>query len=115
VLEGLVARMPDAYLYHARLGAADARLGRAEAAVREGRHAVELLPPERDAFFGMENIIDLALVHATLGQAEPAVRQLRIVLAQPGFLTPPLLRVDPAWDPIRRDPAFQQLLVAEKP
>ncbi|HEU4698547.1 MAG TPA: tetratricopeptide repeat protein, partial [Gemmatimonadales bacterium] len=109
-LEGLVGRMPDDYGYHAQLGLTYARLGRAAEAVHEGRRAVELLPPERDAYFGVNNVINLAQIHAALGQAGPAVRQLRLALAGQPFLTPAWLRVDPAWDPIRRDPAFQQLL-----
>jgi tetratricopeptide (TPR) repeat protein len=114
-LETALRRLPDDYGYHAQLGRAYAGLGRADDAVREGQRAVELLPPERDAYFGMENVINLALIHATLGQAEPAVRQLRIVLAGQPFLTPAWLRVDPNWDPIRSDPAFQQLVAAGRP
>ena len=57
----------------------------------------------------MENVINLALIHAALGQAGPAVRQLRVVLAGPPFLTPAYLRADPAWDPIRSDPEFRRI------
>ncbi len=93
----------------------DARLGRADAAVRAGRRAVELLPLERDAYFGLENVVVLARVYAILGQAGPAVEQIRRVMAAAQMLTPALLRVDPTRDPIRKDPAFQRLVAEGQP
>ncbi|MEP6743870.1 MAG: tetratricopeptide repeat protein, partial [Gemmatimonadota bacterium] len=112
VLEGELRRLPDDYGFHAQLGMTYALLGKPDAAIREGRRAVELLPPERDAFFGVANVINLARIYAVAGQAAPAVEQLRKVLAGPPFLTPAFMRVDPIWDPIRHDPAFQQLMAA---
>ena len=92
-----------------------ARLGKMDAAIREGRRAVELLPPERDAYFGVDNLMNLAQIYAAAGQAAPAVEQIRRVQALPSRLTAASLRVDPDWEPIRRDPAFQQLLAGERP
>ncbi|MFI5235147.1 MAG: protein kinase [Gemmatimonadales bacterium] len=110
VLQADLRRLPDDYGFHARLGLALARLGEGDAAIREGKRAVELLPPERDAYFGVDNVRNLAQIYAILGEAGPAVEQLRKVLALPSDLTPAELRVDPTWDPIRLDPAFQQLV-----
>jgi hypothetical protein len=86
-----------------------------DAAIREGRRAVELLPPERDAYFGLDNVINLARIYAAAGQAAPAVEQIRRVQALPSRLTAAVLRVDPDWDPIRHDPAFQQVLAGGRP
>jgi hypothetical protein len=44
-----------------------------------------------------------------LGEADSAVKQLRVLLAVPSWISVPLLRVDPTWDPVRRDPGFQGL------
>jgi serine/threonine-protein kinase len=88
----------------------DAHLGRADEAIREGMRAVELLPPGRDAYFGVNNVTDLARDYALLGRAAPAIAQLRTIWGMPGAPTVALLRVDPDWDPIRNDPAFQQFL-----
>jgi hypothetical protein len=36
------------------------------------------------------------------------------LLSQPGDLTIPVLKLDPAWDAARDNPEFQALLQAEK-
>ncbi len=94
------------------LGLAEAGLGQKEAAIRAGRKATILIPVEKDALSGIGYLAVLAKIHAQLDQAKPAVRLLKRLLAMPaGFvLSVPLLKRDPAWDPIRHDPAFQALL-----
>ena len=115
ILEQKLRALPNDYGYHARLGIVYARLGKTDAAIREGRRAVELLPPERDAYFGVDNVTNLARIYAVAGQAGPAVEQIRRVQALPTRLTAASLRVDPDWNPIRHDPAFQQLLAGGRP
>ena len=51
--------------------------GRREPAIREGRRAVELRPPSKDTWFGVDMVRNLAVVYATLGEADSAVKQLR--------------------------------------
>ena len=114
VLEGRLSAQPDDYGFHASLGRIDALLGRGDAAVREGQRAVALLPPERDSYFGVDNVMMLARTYALLGQAAPAVAQLRIVLSLPTAISAAYVRVDPDFDPIRHDPAFQQLLTGTR-
>ena len=53
---------------------------------------------------------NLAVVYATLGEADSAVKQLRMLLSVPSWISVPGLRADPTWDPIRRDPGFQALV-----
>jgi hypothetical protein len=50
--------------------------------------------------------------YALLGEAPPAVGALKQMLVLPaqGELSRATLRLDPAWDRIRDDPAFQGLL-----
>ena len=107
-------QMSDDYGYQARLGLVEAYLGNADASIRAGKRAVELLPVEKDAYFGVDNLIALAADYAILGRAEPAVAQLRLAFAHPSVITRHYLRVDPVWDPIRNDPAFQAFM-AEAP
>jgi TolB-like protein len=45
-----------------------------------------------------------------VGEIDAALEQLEFWLSRPSYLTVPLLRVDPIWDPIRDDPRFQALL-----
>jgi hypothetical protein len=92
------------------LGLAYAGLGRREDAIREGRRAVELRPPEKDTWYGVDMLRNLAVVYATLGEADSTVKQLRTLLSVPSWISVPLLLVDPTWDPVRRDPGFQALV-----
>jgi serine/threonine-protein kinase len=108
--EKKVRQMPDDYGFHARLGLAYARLGRFGEAIREGQKAVELLPPARDAYFGVDNVINLGTIYAIAGKSGKAVEQIASALAVPSTLSVATLRVNPVWDPIRGDPGFRKMV-----
>ena len=110
VLEQRSRARPDDPALHAMLGLAYAGLGRREEAIGEGRRAVELRPPEQDTWFGVDMLRNLAVVYATLGEADSAVKQLRVLLSVPSWISVPLLRADPTWDPVRRDAGFRELV-----
>jgi serine/threonine-protein kinase len=110
VLEPRSLARPDDPALHATLGLAYAGLGRREEAMREGRRAVELRPLEKDTWYGVDMVRNLAVVYATLGEADSTVKQLRTLLSVPSWISVPLLLVDPTWDPVRRDPGFQALV-----
>ena len=101
---------PDDPELHAELAYAYAGLGRRDDAIREGRRAVELRPPSKDTWFGVDRVRNLAVVYARLGEADSAVKQLRFLLTVPSWISRPGLGSDPTWDPIRRDPGFRALL-----
>jgi tetratricopeptide (TPR) repeat protein len=94
---------------HTALGLALAGLGRPEAAVRAAEEGVRLMPMPRDAWVGARRARDLAEVYAMTGRAERAIEVLGRLLSMPSDLSPALLRIDPAWDPLRTDPRFQAL------
>src|SRR5437016_12182012 len=54
IAEGLVRESPDDAARHGQLGLILAGLGQKDAAVAEGKRAVELLPESQDAFDGPE-------------------------------------------------------------
>jgi len=56
----------------------------------------------------------LAQVEAQVGDIDAAIAALPHLLEVPAGLTPGLLRLDPYWDPLRKDPRFQKLC-EEKP
>jgi eukaryotic-like serine/threonine-protein kinase len=110
VLEAGTRARPDDPTLHAELAFAYAGLGRRELAMREGQRAVELRPPSKDTWLGVDMVRNLAVVYATLGEADSAVKQLRFLLTVPSWISVPGLGADPTWEPIRRDPGFQALI-----
>ena len=82
-----------------------------------------LVPSAKDAVHrpGYEEI--LALIQTVLGENSRAISTLTQLLETPyGSLiygpapvTPALLRLDPIWDPLRADPAFQKLCEEKQP
>jgi tetratricopeptide (TPR) repeat protein len=103
------ARPHDHRLYSA-LGHAFALLGRKEEAVRAGEHAVELVPISKDAGDGPFPAIELAKIYTRVGETDKALDLIDELLSIPCDLSVGLLRLDPAWDPLRDHPRFQALL-----
>jgi serine/threonine-protein kinase len=85
-------------------------------ALKLARQAADLLPPERDALLGNSNLAGLAEVDARTGATSGAIAILRRLLTIPAGETVSIarLKIDPVWDPIRNDPAFQQLLAGKE-
>lgn len=109
-LRAALARAPDAPDSHAWLGLALAGLGEREAALAAARHAVELLPLERDAIVGYTLLDHLATVAAMVGDADTAIAALDRLLAAPGWSTIHHYRLDPRFDGVRDRPAFVALV-----
>jgi eukaryotic-like serine/threonine-protein kinase len=114
VLEGRTASRPEDPTLHSGLGFAYAGLGRRVDAMREGRRAVELRPPSKDTWLGVDMLRNLAITYATLGEADSAVKHLRVLLEVPSWISVPALRTDPTWNPIRRDPEFRSLVSEDR-
>ena len=110
VAERLVRDAPDDPGRHVQLGAILAGLGLKEEAINEGRKAVELVPESQDAFEGPQATAELAEIYAWVGEPDEAFRLLDHLLKVPNGLTVPTLRLDPVWDPLRKDPRFQALI-----
>ncbi len=110
ILVARIAEAPEDARLHSSLGIALAGLGRTTEAVREGGRGVELMGPSRDAFRGPFRMEDLALIYAMVGNQDAAIQQLDRLLSGPSWISVPLLRLDPRWDPLRRNPKFDALL-----
>jgi len=96
------------------LGLIDAGLGGKEEAIQEGRHAVELLPVEKDLPEGMDMIKYLAMIAAWAGDKDLACEQLAIAISGPSSLSYGELKLLPFWDPLRGDPRFEKILEEAK-
>jgi TolB-like protein/Tfp pilus assembly protein PilF len=105
----LKQRPDDPRLFSA-LGLVHAGLGHKEEALRAAQTGIDLMPISREAYRGTFRAEDLARVHALVGDPEAAIDILDDLLTRPSRLCVPLVRLDPAWDPLRKHSGFQALL-----
>jgi TolB-like protein/Flp pilus assembly protein TadD len=110
ISEQLLREAPDDPNRHAQHGVVLAALGQKEEAINEGKRAVELLPESQDAFDGPQIAAALAQIYAWTGESDEAFRLLDHLFAIPNGLTVPMFKLDPAWDPLRKDPRYQALI-----
>ena len=110
ISEKLLREAPGSSARHSQHGLILAALGQKEEAIAEGRRAVELLPESQDAMDGPQGTAALAEIYAWTGESDEAFRLLDHLLGVPNTLTVPMLKLDPAWDPLRKDPRFQALI-----
>jgi TolB-like protein/Flp pilus assembly protein TadD len=111
VSEQLLREAPDDPARHGQHGLILAALGRKQEAIAEGKRAVELVPESQDAFDGPLGTAALAQIYAWTGEFDEAFRLLDHLLSVPTHgLTVPMLELDPAWDPLRKDSRYQALI-----
>jgi TolB-like protein/tetratricopeptide (TPR) repeat protein len=105
---------PEDAQRHVLLGLALAYLGRKEEAIREGERSLALLPVTKDAIAGPYNQHQLARIYILVGEPEKALDQLEPLLKIPYYLSPGRLKIDPNFDPLRKNPRFQKLVAGAK-
>jgi len=110
LLEREIGARPHDYRLYSAVGHAFALLGRKEEAVRAGEHAAELMPTSKDSLVGPNLAIELAKIYTQVGETDKALDLIEELLSIPCDLSVGLLRLDPAWDPLRDHPRFQALL-----
>jgi TolB-like protein/Flp pilus assembly protein TadD len=109
-LEKRIFDSPEDQRLHSSLGIVYAGLGLDSMAIRAGKKAIKLLPVSKDAYRGVFLVEDLALIYVMVGKYDDAVKQIKYLLSNPGFLSTKILELDPRWAPLRNQPEFKKLL-----
>jgi TolB-like protein/Tfp pilus assembly protein PilF len=122
-LEPLSKDQPDNAFVASALAVAYAILDEKGSALNEAQRAMALVPSSKDQLSGPGYEENLALIETIIGENSRAISTLTRLLQTPygGWIynpapvTPALLRLDPLWDPLRADPAFQKLCEEKQP
>ena len=122
-LERLYRDQPDSALYAISLSAVYAAKGEKDLALEAAERALVLDPVAKDPVSGPTGDENLAVIQTIFGENSRAIAALTQLLQTPYYslhygpapITPALLRLDPIWDPLRADPAFQKLCEEKKP
>jgi TolB-like protein/predicted Zn-dependent protease len=119
-LEQLCRDQLDNKTLPGNLSQAYATMGKKDSALKFAERAMALRYPKDPVGSFEEN---LALIETMLGENSRAISTLSELLQTPyesaryapAPITPALLRLDPYWDPLRSDPAFQKLCEEKQP
>ncbi len=122
-LEQLYRDQPDNPAIVESLSFAYATIGEKDLALKAAERAIILVPRAKNPFDGPAYEENLALIQTMVGENSRAISTLTQLLQTPYLgecyapapITPALLRLDPNWDPLRGEPAFQKLCEEKQP
>jgi TolB-like protein/Tfp pilus assembly protein PilF len=114
-LDQKVLNSPGSADLLSQLAVVDALLGKKEKATTEAKRATEMLPLSEDAVDGPPLLINLAVVYAWTSELDLALETLEPLAKIPSGVFYGSLKLDPLWDPLRKDPRFDKLLAKLAP
>ena len=110
LVEPLVRTNPEIYHYYPILSCSYSELGQHEMAVDLCRQGLAVDRLARDDIETNNLLCDLAAALAAAGRSDEAVDVIEDLMARPSNLNLGRLRADPAWDPLRGTPRFQEIV-----
>ena len=122
-LEPFLKEQPENFVLLGDLALTNMGLGDNTAALTLAERAIAMMPIEKDALTGPRPLDILARVAARAGEPDRSISTLTKLLSIPYEaplaanppLTPALLRLDPMFEPLRKDPRFQKLVASTAP
>jgi len=121
-LESFLKEQPENVVLMGDLALTNMALGDNTAATTLADRAISMMSIEKDALTGPRPLDILTRIAARMGDADRAISTLEKLLSIPYEaplaanppLTPALLRLDPMFEPLRKDPRFQKLVDSGK-
>jgi hypothetical protein len=99
----------DERLYCA-LGIACAGMGLKVEALKAGREALDILDFEKDAQGGYAPEMDMVRILVMTGEYDEAMIRLDRIIKYTGVQTVEILKLDPFWDPVRKNAKFKEIV-----
>lgn len=108
-LEMMLNDFPEDPRILGALGIIYAGLGEKDKAIEAAIEGATRYSLEMDAFTGLFRVEELAITYIMLEEYDAALKQIEILLSNPGPFSAPLLKLDPRYKPLWDNPEFVRL------